>query len=87
MLLDEDLNETVAVHFSNLRDPEVNARWGGIHQAAADDLATAPGMGFDADWPRISEILENAISSLASGESDDVAAVLDAAAEEISRIR
>jgi multiple sugar transport system substrate-binding protein len=44
-------------------------------------------MGFDADWPRISEILENAISSLASGESDDVAAVLDAAAEEISRIR
>ena len=87
VLLDEDLNETVAVHFSNLRDPEVNARWGGIHQAAADALATAPGMGFDADWPRISEILENAISSLASGESDDVAAVLDAAAEEISRIR
>ena len=87
VLLDEDLNETVAVHFSNLRDPEVNARWGGIHQAAADALATAPGMGFDADWPRISEILENAISSLASGESDDVASVLDAAAEEISRIR
>ena len=86
VLLDEDLNETVAVHFSNLRDPEVNARWGGIHQAAADALATAPGMGFDAYWPRISEILENAISSLASGESDDVAAVLDAAAEEISRI-
>ena len=87
VLLDEDLNETVAVHFSNLRDTAVNARWGGIHQAAADALATAPGMGFDADWPRISEILENAISSLASGESDDVAAVLDAAAEEISRIR
>ena len=87
VLLDKNLNETVAVHFSNLRDPEVNARWGGIHQAAADALATAPGMGFDADWPRISEILENAISSLASGGSDDVSGVLDAAAEEISRIR
>ena len=87
VLLDKNLNETVAVHFSNLRDPEVNARWGGIHQAAADALATAPGMGFDADWPRISEILENAISSLASGGSDDVSGVLDSAAEEISRIR
>ena len=87
VLLDKNLNETVAVHFSNLRDPEVNARWGGIHQAAADALATATGMGFDADWPRISEILENAISSLASGGSDDVSGVLDAAAEEISRIR
>ena len=87
VLLDENLKETVAVHFSNLRDPEVNARWGGIHQAAADALATAPGMSFDANWPRISEILENAISSLASGESDDVSAVLDAAAKQISGIR
>jgi multiple sugar transport system substrate-binding protein len=87
VLLDENLKETVAVHFSNLRDPEVNARWGGIHQAAADALSTAPGMEFDADWPRIAEVLENAISSLASGGSDNVAAVLDQAAEEISRIR
>ena len=36
---------------------------------------------------RIAEVLENAISSLASGGSDNVAAVLDQAAEEISRIR
>ena len=87
VLLDEDLNEVVAVHFSNLRDPEVNARWGGMHQAAADALATAEGMEFGDDWPRIAEILENAISSLASGEETDTKAALDQAAEEIARIR
>lgn len=87
LLLDENLSEVVAVHFSNLRDPEVNARWGGMHQAAADALATAPGMEFGPAWPRISEILENAISSLASGEETDVKVALNYAAEEIKRIR
>lgn len=87
VLLDENLTEVVAVHFSNLRDPEVNARWGGMHQAAADALATAPGMEFGSDWPRIAEILETAVSGLASGEQSDVQAALDTAAEEIKRIR
>lgn len=87
VLLDENLDEVVAVHFSNLRDPDVNARWGGMHQAAADALATAPGMQFGSDWPRISEILETAISSLASGEQTDVQAALNNTAEEIKRIR
>ena len=87
VLLDEDLSEVVAVHFSNLRDPEVNARWGGMHQAAADALATAPGIEFGEDWARISEILETAVSSLASGEQADVKTALDTAAEEIKRIR
>lgn len=87
VLLDPDLNEVVAVHFSNLRDPEVNARWGGMHQAAADALATAEGIEFGDDWPRIAEILETAISSLASGEENDTKAALDKAAEEIAAIR
>ncbi|MFK8083432.1 MAG: ABC transporter substrate-binding protein [Granulosicoccus sp.] len=87
VLLDENLSEVVAVHFSNLRDPDVNARWGGMHQAAADALATAPGMEFGADWPRISEVLETAISSLASGEQSDIQAALDTTADEIKRIR
>lgn len=87
VLLDENLSEVVAVHFSNLRDPEVNARWGGMHQAAADALATAPGLGFGSDWPRVAEIMETAISSLASGEMTDTKAALDKAAEEIAAIR
>ena len=87
VLLDESLDEVVAVHMSNLRDEEVNARWGGMHQAAADALETAEGIGFGEDWPRISEILETAISSLASGEATDTKAVLDQAAEEISSLR
>lgn len=87
LLLDENLSEVVSVHFSNLRDPEVNARWGGMHQAAADALATAPGMEFGSDWPRMAEILETAISSLASGEQSDIQTALDNTAEEIKRIR
>ena len=55
VLLDPELSEVVAVHLSNLTDPEVNARWGGIHQAAADALETAEGIEFGDDWPRIVE--------------------------------
>jgi multiple sugar transport system substrate-binding protein len=87
VLLDPELTEVVAVHMSNLTDPEVNARWGGMHQAAADALATAEGIEFGDDWPRISEILETAISSLASGEETDTQAALDKAAEEIAALR
>ena len=87
VLLDPNGNEVVAVHMSNLTDPEVNARWGGMHQAAADALATAEGIEFGDDWPRIAEILETAISSLASGEETDTKAALNKAAEEIAAIR
>ncbi|WP_223423109.1 ABC transporter substrate-binding protein [Tateyamaria pelophila] len=87
VLMDPDLSEVVAVHMSNLTDPEVNARWGGMHQAAADALATAEGIEFGDNWPRIALILETAISSLASGETTDVQAALDNAAEEIAAIR
>ena len=86
VLLDPNGNEVVAVHMSNLRDPEVNARWGGMHQAAADALETAEGIGFGEDWLRQVEILETAMSSLASGEQTDVQAALDQAAEEIAAI-
>ena len=87
VLLDPEGDEVVAVHMSNLRDPEVNARWGGMHQAAADALETAEGIGFGEDWLRQAEILETAISSLASGEQSDVRAVLDEAAREVAAIR
>lgn len=87
VLLDENLSEVVSVHMSNLSDADVNARWGGMHQAAADALATAEGIEFGANWPRIAEILETAISSLASGEESDTQAALNKAAEEIAAIR
>ena len=87
VLMDPDLSEVVAVHMSNLTDAEVNERWGGMHQAAADALATADGVEFGDNWPRIVLILETAISSLASAEATDVQAVLDSAAEDIAAIR
>jgi multiple sugar transport system substrate-binding protein len=87
VLMDPDLSEVVAVHMSNLTDAEVNARWGGMHQAAADALATADGVEFGDNWPRIVLILETAISSLASGEATDVQATLDKAVEDIAAIR
>jgi len=87
ILLDPELDEVVAVHISNLTDAEVNERWGGMHQAAADALATAEGVEFGDNWPRISLIIETAISSLASGEETDVQAVLDKAVEGIAAIR
>lgn len=87
VLMDSELSEVVAVHMSNLTDPEVNERWGGMHQAAADALATADGVEFGDNWPRIVLILETAISSLAAGEETDVRAVLDKAAEDIAAIR
>lgn len=87
VLMDSELSEVVAVHMSNLTDPEVNERWGGMHQAAADALATADGVEFGDNWPRIVLILETAISSLAAGEETDARAVLDKAAEDIAAIR
>lgn len=84
ILLDPALNEVVAVHKSNLTDPEVNARWGGMHEAAAVAIEHSPMIPYGPDWPRISEVLETAISSLASGASGDVAATLDKAAQEIA---
>lgn len=87
VLLDPSIDEVVAVHMSNLTDAEVNARWGGMHQAAADALATAEGVEFGDNWPRVSLILETAISSLASGEETDTQAVLDKAASDIAAIR
>ena len=87
ILLDPKLNEVVAVHFANLRDAEVNVRWGGMHQSAAVSLESAPALKYDANWPRVSEILETAISSLASGQSTDVKGTLDRAAQQIAAIR
>lgn len=87
ILLDPALNEVVSVHLSNLRDAEVNARWGGMHMAAADAAESAPVIPFGPTWPRVVEILENAMSSLASGESTDVRATLDAAAAQVAALK
>lgn len=87
ILLDPELQEVVAVHMSNLRDPEVNARWGGMHEAAAAAVETAPVIPYGPEWPRVAEILENMMSGLASGTTTDVRAELDRAAAEIAALR
>ena len=40
ILLDPNENDVVCVHWSNLRDPEVNARFNGMHAIAAKALET-----------------------------------------------
>lgn len=87
ILLDPALNEVVSVRLSNLRDAEVNARWGGMHMAAADAAESAPVIPFGPQWPRVLEILENTMSGLASGVSTDVRAALDQAAAQVVALR
>lgn len=87
LLLDETSNEVVAVQFPNLEDEAVNARWGGMHAAAAAALRDASPFRYTEAWPQQFEILENAMSRLASGESTNVQAELDDAVERMGRIR
>lgn len=87
VLLDTKQNEVVAVQFPNLRDAAANARWGGMHMAAAKALETAPAIKYGEDWPKIVEVLENMMSGLASGTKTDVKAALDAAAADIAKMR
>lgn len=87
VLLDPEHADIVSVHYSNLKDPEVNKRWGGIHSTAATALNTAAPVTYNEQWPQVVEILETAVSELASGTKSDVKAVLDDAAERVRDIR
>ncbi len=87
VLLDESLTEVVAVQLPNLEDEAVNARWGGMHQAAATALRGATPLVYTEEWAQISEILETTISSLAADPSLDAKDALDEAAERVEAIR
>lgn len=83
VLLDKSLNEVVAMQTKNLLDADVNVRYNGMHLFAAQALKGAKGTPLFAQWPQVSDILESAISELASGKTQVKPALDDAA----SRVR
>ncbi len=67
ILVDPKENDVVATQWSSLRDPEVNRRFGGMHNFAAEALQTTKAVPYTAEWPQIMEALETAMSEAASG--------------------
>ncbi|MCX7325178.1 MAG: extracellular solute-binding protein, partial [Hyphomicrobiales bacterium] len=67
ILLDPKESDVVATQWSNLRDPEVNKRFGGMHTFAAEALQNTKVVPYTADWPQMMEAMETAMSEAASG--------------------
>jgi multiple sugar transport system substrate-binding protein len=67
ILVDPKENDVVAVQYANMRDADVNKRYGGMHTFAADALQNTKVVPYSADWPQMMEALETAMSEAASG--------------------
>ncbi len=52
ILVDPKENDVVATQWSSLRDPEVNRRFGGMHNFAAEALQTTKAVPYTAEWPQ-----------------------------------
>jgi multiple sugar transport system substrate-binding protein len=85
VLLDKTMNEVVAMQTKNLLDADVNVRYKGMHVFAAQAFKGARGTPLFAQWPQVSDVLEAAISDLATG-TKQVKPVLDDAAARVRRI-
>jgi multiple sugar transport system substrate-binding protein len=67
ILIDPKENDVVAVQWANLADAEVNRRFGGMHNFAAEALRNTKTVPYTADWPQMMEAMETAMSEAASG--------------------
>jgi multiple sugar transport system substrate-binding protein len=67
ILVDPKENDVVAAQWSNLRDADVNKRFGGMHNFAAQALQDTKVVPYSAEWPQIMEAIETAMSEAASG--------------------
>jgi multiple sugar transport system substrate-binding protein len=67
ILIDPKENDVVAVQYANMRDADVNKRYGGMHTFAAEALQNTKVVPYSADWPQMMEALETAMSEAASG--------------------
>ena len=87
ILLDPKESDVVAVQYPNLRDPDVNKRFGGMHTFAAEALTNTKVVPYTADWPQMMEALETAMSEAASGAKSvpDAFKAADAAIRRIVR--
>jgi multiple sugar transport system substrate-binding protein len=67
ILVDTKENDVVAVQWSSLTDPDVNKRWAGMHNYAAEALKNTKAVRYSAEWPQMMEAMETAMSEAASG--------------------
>lgn len=85
ILLDPKESDVVATQYANLRDADVNKRFGGMHAFAAEALQNTKVVPYSAEWPQMMEALETAMSEAASG-TKSVADAFKAADASIRRI-
>ena len=67
ILLDPRETDVVSVHWSNLRDPEVNQRFGGMHNFAAQTLERTRVFTYTTQTLPMIEVMENIMSDMATG--------------------
>ena len=85
ILVDPTENDVVAVNWSNLRDPEVNKRFGGMHDTAAKALAKTKTIPNVPEFLPAVDVMEVAMSNIVTGQAS-VADAMNAAASQVARI-
>ena len=81
---DPAYSTVIALHNSNLLDPEVNAANDNLHEMIYEGLKSSRGLPAIPQWLQIQSILEVAMNKMASGS--DVKTTLDAAAEDVEEV-
>ena len=86
ILVDPNESDVVCVHWQNLRDPEVNARFGGMHAIAAKALeTTTKSIPYTPEFLPIVDVLSAAMSNIVSTGAP-IPDSLNAAAAQAQRI-
>lgn len=85
ILLDPAEKEVITVQWSNLRDPEVNARWNGMQATGARALEAPNVIPQFPQLPQVVDVVETAMSNAATG-SASVADAMNGAARQVTRI-
>ncbi len=85
ILIDPSENDVIAVHWSNLRDADVNKRYGGMHEIAAKALAKTKTIPNIPEFLPVVDVLEVAMSNIASGQAT-VPDAMNGAASQVARI-
>jgi multiple sugar transport system substrate-binding protein len=87
ILLDPAESDVVSVHWQNLRDPQVNARFNGMHGIAAKALeTTTKAIPNIPEFLPVVDVLASAMSEIVATGGADVKGKLDGAAAQVARI-
>ena len=85
ILVDPTENDVVAVNWSSLRDPEVNKRFGGMHDVAAKALMKTKTIPNIPQFLPAVDVMEVAMSNIVTGQAS-VADAMNGAAAQVARI-